>query len=436
MEVTLRMRRLGRLLPAVAPLLFLALTAEGQASVPGIEDTGVSPRIERLKRDIAAGGTAAVNEFWTEVAQAGTPLIEAVPGDDRKTLVTFLWRGVPDTKSVLVTLRFAQARLKHLGTTDVWHTTFTIASDYRLAYALGPTNGENAAALRTDPLNRGTPLDMGAPVPLSVVELPRAKRVPWVAKNPAGSAGRLEERTIDSRILENEPHRKITVYTPPGYDARAAAIGAVIFMDDFDYLRGIGAPTILDNLITAKQIPPVIGVFISHSSAASAAEDLDNHQVFVDFLAKELMPWLHQGWNVTSDPSRLILCGASRGGLGAAYAAYRRPDLFGNVLAESPALWRGNEGVNEPHEWLTRQMAAAPKLPIRFFISVGTLETGLTPTDDGRGEPTFIDANRHFKTMLQERRYDVDYHETPGGHEPLHWRSVLPDGLMYLARRP
>ena len=88
------------------------------------------------------------------------------------------------------------------------------------------------------------------------------------------------------------------------------------------------------------------------------------------------MPWVRQHWNVTTDPHRTIVTGSSAGGLAAAYVAFERPDLFGSVLSQSGAFWRGNEGSNDaPWEWLTSQYAGAPKKDIRFFLDVGALET-------------------------------------------------------------
>ena len=396
----------------------------------------MSRAIRSLRQRLNTDGPAAVDSFWTEVERSGTPLLEPVAGDPNNTLVTFLWRGAPETKAVQVlVMGLGQGALERLGSSSVWYATFTVRNDYRLAYGLRlMADGGQPAPLQGDPLNRSVPVTMLGPSPWSVADLPKAKPVPWIVKQPNVRAGSMEERQIESSVLTNEPLRKVWIYAPAGYDrGGATSYGAVIFMDGEDYRGPIGAATILDNLVAAKRIPPLVGVFIEHGSAASAAQDLDNHGIFVDFLAKELIPWLRQQWHVTSDPSRVILCGASRGGLGAAFAAYRRPDLFGNVLSESGAFWRGDEGANEPHEWLTKQFQNSPKLPIRFFFSVGTWETIQSPTNTGRGDPTFIAANRHLWSALQSKGYVVEQHETPGGHDPLHWRSVLPDGLIFLA---
>jgi len=45
---------------------------------------------------------AQLEQFWREVSTQGTPLIEAAPADTTHALVTFLWRGSPDTRNAAV----------------------------------------------------------------------------------------------------------------------------------------------------------------------------------------------------------------------------------------------------------------------------------------------------------------------------------------------
>jgi len=83
------------------------------------------------------------------------------------------------------------------------------------------------------------------------------------------------------------------------------------------------------------------------------------------------------------------LCGASAGGLAAAYVALARPELFGNVLAQSGAFWRGNEGTNgPPYEWLAHEVVTRPRREVRFYLEVGGDETAHAV---GVG-PVFIEA--------------------------------------------
>ncbi len=153
-------------------------------------------------------------------------------------------------------------------------------------------------------------------------------------------------------------------------------------------------------------------------------------------MTQELPPWARQSYHLTTDPARTVVAGASLGGLAAALAALRHPEVFGNVLSQSgsfywgpetgPFYWGPNDGVE--FEWLTRQFVTSPRLPLRFYLEVGLLER------DPRGVngPSMVLANRHFRDVLQAKGYAVHYAEFNGGHECLCWQGTLDDGLLFL----
>ena len=49
--------------------------------------------------------------------------------------------------------------------------------------------------------------------------------------------------------------------------------------------------------------------------------------------------------------------------------------------------------------------------------------------------PSMLQANRHFRDVLQARGYRVVYHEINAGHDPLNWQTTLPDLLLALFDR-
>lgn len=262
---------------------------------------------------------------------------------------------------------------------------------------------------------------------------------PWTTRRPNVPSGQVEGFLVPSKLYDHP--RQVWVYTPAGYDAqRPVPYGVVVCFDGADYGDGqdIPLPTILDNLTAAGKLPPVVALLIDNGSGRFRIGELGNGALFARALSEEMMPWLRAKWHVTSDPQRVIVTGSSAGGLGAAYVAYRHPELFGNVLSQSGAFWRGNEGSNDPpYEWLAQQFKDSPKLPLRFYLEVGELERAHAV---GTG-PVFIEANRHLRDVLRGKGYPLFYKEVPGAHhEPEHWKNELPGGLMWLTaawmRRP
>jgi enterochelin esterase-like enzyme len=122
---------------------------------------------------------------------------------------------------------------------------------------------------------------------------------------------------------------------------------------------------------------------------------------------------------------RAVLGGSSLGGLAAAYAVLRRPDLFGKAQSQSGAF--GPNGRNKDDAepaWLARPFAQAPASTAFFCVEVGSYESGIV-----RGA-TLLASNRHLRDVLQLKGFKCRYVEIPGDREPVHLRRGLADGLM------
>ena len=247
---------------------------------------------------------------------------------------------------------------------------------------------------------------------------------------PARVEGETRELTIPSKTYPQGRHA--WVYTPPGYPTACKPdCNLIVAFDGAFYLGAIPLPEILDSLIAARRTRPAIAVMIDNGGPPGRIEDLANSHKFAGFVAEEMLPWIRAHYSVTRAPERTIIDGCSAGGLGAAYVAMKYPALFGNVLSQSGAFWRGNEASDAPpYEWLTEQFASSPKQNLRFFIDVGSRETfGAL----GGIAPSLLDANRRLSAVLKAKGYPVDYLEVPNGrHSPDTWRARLPFGIVAL----
>lgn len=245
------------------------------------------------------------------------------------------------------------------------------------------------------------------------------------------AAGRLTAYSMYDSSFQRD--RAIWVYTPAGYSATAAQpYDLIVAFDGEEYVDAIPLPLILDTLAARGNAPPFVAVLVADSTGTTRLRDLANSARLAEYLGRQLMPWVRAGWNVTRDPRRTIITGSSAGGLAAANVALARPDLFGNVLAQSGAFWRGNEASNDPpYEWLTTRVATLPKRDVRFFIDMGALETNAVLRGSG---PVPVEAGRRFRDALVAKGYRVDYTEVPGAaHAPMFWQARLPVGIVTLS---
>jgi enterochelin esterase family protein len=402
---------------------------------PPWREGATSPRIETLRKQVEGGNHAAVEQFWLEMKAGGTPLVEPVPGDKGHVLLTFLYRTGGAAKGVLLTSGLTgrenpkERALARLPDTDVWYKTYRIRSDMRFSYGFVPNRDPDSDS-RTipvrDPLN---PKRVGISVGIggSVVELPAAPPQPWITPEAGVPRGKLESEQVASKILN--ARRTARVYTPAGHDPKAPEPYALLVCFDgpvYSSPDQVPTPTVLDNLIARGKIPPVVAVFVAQSADRNA--ELCNNRPFVDFLADELLPDVRRKFHATADPARTVVCGSSAGGLGGAFAAFARPDVFGNVLSQSGAFWPGERRGDADREWLTRQFESSAKRPARFVLQVGVMERHPTPSNG----PSILQTNRHLRDVLTAKGYEVHYSEIAGGHEPLSWRGGIGEGLIQL----
>jgi enterochelin esterase-like enzyme len=412
-----------------------------------------SPRMQILKEALERGDASALESFWDELRECGTPLIEPIEGDDESSLATFVWRAtdpVLDVSVISLISGLQDNYLTRLLDTDVWYRSWPIANDARATYQFFPRTGASSeegggtlaqfADYVHDPLNpkiyafeKDEEDPDGFELTRSVLEMPNIAPQPLNEPKVGVPAGTVERRRLRSEILENE--RRVWVYTPAGYDPdRPEPYDVLLLFDGTGFVKMSPFPTILDNLVASGAIPPLVAVMPCSLSQELRLKELLLHEPFNRFLSEELMPWAQASYRLTRDPERTVVGGASAGGLAAAYAAFGHPELFGNVLSLSGAFlfspgmlspgWKGE------HEWLTRQIAASETKPIRFHLSAGTLETN--SLRDLGGGPNLVLANRHLRAVLEAKGYPVWLHEFPGGHDMISWQGVIPKGLTTL----
>jgi enterochelin esterase-like enzyme len=394
----------------------------------------ISPRLISLREDLARGLSTALDNFWQEIGVTGTPLVEPIAGNKRDLLVTFLWRSGKDPVKIGLVSNLPGGMgeyeaMTHLPGTDIYYKTHRLPKDTRETYQLS-IDGQNVI----DPLNPQKhlfPLDEDTGIggwESSVFQLPAAPPQPWISPRPGVPAGQVVKHYYRSEILGNE--YPVWIYTPPGYSAEGEPYGFLLMLDGWFYVNLIPAPTILDNLLAEGRLPPLVAVMIGSLSYGNIRKrDYGCYPPYIDFLTQELLPWARQEVHLTDDPSRTAIVGASRGGLMAGYIALSLPEVFGNALSQSGSFGWRPAGESEPN-WLVRQYAVQPELPLRLYLEAGLFETDLMMVDGY--SINLLASNRAMRDVLQAKGYPIYYNEFSGGHNTFIWRGTLAEGLQAL----
>jgi gluconolactonase len=226
--------------------------------------------------------------------------------------------------------------------------------------------------------------------------------------------------------------RDYSIYIPAQYDADTPCCLLVV-QDGLRKAQQWKFPTVLDNLIHKKQVPPMIGVFISPGVVPAPnpkSQPRFNRSFEYDgmgdsyarFLLTEVLPAVGKQYNISDDPNDRMIAGSSSGAICAFTAAWERPDSFRRVFS-AVGTFVSLRGGNE-YPALVRKFEAKP---IRIFLQDGSNDLDIYGGN-------LWDANQVMLRSLQFAGYDVMHAWGEGGHNGQHSTAILPDAMRWLWR--
>lgn len=298
--------------------------------------------------------------------------------------------------------------------TTLWLLKTSFPADARLDYKIVV----NETNLLLDPVNPHQQWSgVGGGSPNSELRMPLWKPEAITQFNetiPHGKTTR--DILIHSTVLGYQ--LTYTIYTPPGYNATANMAYPVLYVTDgYEYLHEQmgNMPVVLDNLIHAKKIKPVIVVFIDHREPVNRSnnrrmQELAMNEQYRAFVTTELIPDVEKQYPVSRNPKERAILGTSMGGLTAAYFAFSKPDFFGLAGIQSPAFWF------KPEIYTLCDHAANPA--VKVFLTTGTIND----TQEGVEK---------MKTILNRNTCQYGFKQVNQGHSWGNWRDLTDDILIY-----
>jgi enterochelin esterase-like enzyme len=381
----------------------------------------LSTRLHVLQKMMVVNRASALDHFWREIKQHGTPLIE--PALPEQYYVTFLWHDDGTTRSVDVIQDWGADGIRehgmtHLQGTDIWYKTRLMPSDTRTTYQLAPDplppGHTGNVPFIPDPLNpkRFSPYrdENGFKIWFSSLVLPDAPSQPWLSA--AVPAGTITQHT------PFEDNRRIWVYVPDSLASPPYSLFVVL--DGRLAIDILDLPEMLNLRMAEGRIRPTLALFIDNIDR----KELQCVPEFAGYLAQRVVPWARSTFPLSHNPAHTVITGSSYGGLCAAYLGLRFPNIFGTVLSQT-GWFRWHPDNDPEHEWLARQFINHPLQSVAFYLDVGILENARM-VDNG---PSQLVANRHMRDVLQAKGYKVIYREYSGGHDYSSLQDPLFDAL-------
>lgn len=207
---------------------------------------------------------------------------------------------------------------------------------------------------------------------------------------------------IQTTLTSKEGYEYAVEMWRPPQDARDMPV--LIYNDGSGYAEYAQLPNQVQNLVAARQLPPVVLVLVT--SPNRERDYWKEPEPYLAFVGTRLLPWVRQTTGAVARREHTLMGGASLGGLISLRAARTMPDTFGMVHAQSPSMW------GEP------ALAAAPELKRARLAIDGGLFEGFPPVGD--------ELARHQNVVLRQDR--------PEGHTWSQWRETVAPALKELLR--
>ena len=238
-------------------------------------------------------------------------------------------------------------------------------------------------------------------------------------------------------IAYQNQKRTLHVYVPPDYARDSVQRFPVIYFLDgesaFNDLENESPEWQIDEVINAaakmgEQTAIVVGI---NQAADRDAEytpfvNEDNPKAhgaaFATWVALELKPWIDSNYRTEPEAAATTIGGISRSGMMAYYMLMAHPDVFGNALIQSPAMWVDYDRL------MAMQVSKSQLKGKKIMITVGERE----------GRIMIPHAQDIFKKFKSQDLSDTElrFEIIPGeGHWNITWRKSFALAYPWLMDR-
>jgi enterochelin esterase family protein len=252
---------------------------------------------------------------------------------------------------------------------------------------------------------------------LNMLMVPGERTAPYFETDHRGT---VSYKWYDSAILGI--NRRLTVYTPYGYEAKANAKKKypVLYLlhgagGDEEAWSSMGrAAQILDNLIEQGKAVPMIIVMPNGNPNQQAAQTLGLKTSDINFrdpayanayvrsLCEEIVPFIEKEYRVNAKPESRAIAGLSMGGGHTISASTLYPAMFDYICPLSAAGSANDE-----------QIQALKKAGVKlYFLACGTSDF-------------LYEGSQTLDATLTKNGLDHIFYQSEGGHTWANWRLYL-----------
>lgn len=151
-------------------------------------------------------------------------------------------------------------------------------------------------------------------------------------------------------------------------------------------------------------------------------QDERDGNIFSDFVAEKIVPYVEKHYNVYTDPANNSIAGSSLGGLESFYIGMEHPEKFGTIGPLSPSFWLYSEKTW--NKYLSKKDFKKNK-PFIYMYAGGNKDN----KEYAEAMMKLLDKLNYPKNKMFIDIYDKGNHAVPC------WRAILPEFLKSMFKQ-
>ncbi|MDA7026141.1 esterase family protein [Bacillus sp. CLL-7-23] len=230
--------------------------------------------------------------------------------------------------------------------------------------------------------------------------------------------GIIQEKQRYSEALDEE--MELLIYLPAAYSP-LYKYHVLIAQDGHDYFRLGRISRQIEELWKNGEIERTIVIGIPYKNVQERRHTYHpegaKFEAYKRFLAHELVPFIDQEYPTYQVGSSRTLIGDSLGATVSLMTALDYPNMFGNVILQSPYV--DNHVLEKVRNTHSLQL-------ISICHQIGSKETKVKTTDNQIVD--FTESNQKLKELL-EKQTNYDFEKFDGDHKWTYWQPLMTSAL-------
>ncbi|MFX0125626.1 MAG: alpha/beta hydrolase [Candidatus Hodarchaeota archaeon] len=225
---------------------------------------------------------------------------------------------------------------------------------------------------------------------------------------------------------------KVQVYLPPNYNP-LGSYPTMYTGDGSYYITLMSMIDILDNMIAAQRIEPIIAVFVDHKdSDPSDPNDffsrIDWYNCNPEYLTylDNLVTHIDDTYATIRSPYARLHLGFSISALASAYVILERPNTFKLLASQSGSYSKGEES----YKIMSKYKQTSTSLDLKTWFSVGTYE------NNNNFKTPMVNDTKNMVSICHSKGWPTEAMYNPECHSFGAWRHILDDMLEYYFSEP